>query len=201
MKIWRLSAGEILKIFLFDAAGNQLPAGEIYLGKKLLGGQGTRWYTVQPSDIMPSKVQAVDINNAFRAQQTIRIHAGEELVLAVNDGGTAWDPTQVANQVQIPYEVADWSHTSSKRCKSKTLGLNMKLTAGTIVGGLALYWLWANREEFLGAGNGAQSLDGSPTMATSTQQNKKQYFSKWFEGTPSMSLERIPNDIRRILRN
>lgn len=105
-EIWRLSAGEILKVFLFDAAGNPLPQGEVYIGKKLLGGQGTRWYTVQPSDILPTKVQAVDINNAFRSQQTIRIHAGEELVLAVNDGGTAWDPTQAANQIQIPYEVA-----------------------------------------------------------------------------------------------
>ena len=39
-------------------------------------------------------------------QQSMRVHPGEELVLAFNPGGTAWDPTQGANSVNIPYEVA-----------------------------------------------------------------------------------------------
>lgn len=104
-EIWRLSAGEILKTFLFTGAG-QMSAGQVYIGKKLLGGQGTRWYHVQPTNVIASPADSQDINKAERMQQSMRIHPGEELILAVNDGATAWDASATGQQVQIPYEVA-----------------------------------------------------------------------------------------------
>ena len=105
-EIWRVSAGEVLKTFLFDAGGAQLTAGEIYIGKRLLGGLGTRWYHVQPTNMVSAPAIEADINFAQRMQQSMRIHAGEELVLALNDGGTAWDSAQTGNQVMVSYEVA-----------------------------------------------------------------------------------------------
>ena len=36
----------------------------------------------------------------------MRIHAGEELVMALNDGGTVCALTTVSQQVKINYEVA-----------------------------------------------------------------------------------------------
>jgi hypothetical protein len=106
-EIWRLSAGEVLKTFLIDTTGVQMTTGTIYIGKRLLGGLGVRWYHVQPANMISAPAIEADINFSQRMQQSLRVHAGEELVLAVNDGGTtAWDATQAANQVQISYEVA-----------------------------------------------------------------------------------------------
>ena len=77
----------------------------------------------------------------------------------------------------------------------------MKLTATQLViGGVVGYWLYANRSEFIGAGNGAQTLEGSPTDVTSTVQNEKQFWSKWFEGTPAISWQNVPKEIRARLR-
>ena len=84
-EIWRLSAGEVLKTFLIDTTGVQM---------------------VTANMISAPAIEA-DINFSQRMQQSLRVHAGEELVLAVNDGGTtAWDASRPANQVQISYEVA-----------------------------------------------------------------------------------------------
>ena len=79
--------------------------GEVYIGKRLLGGLGTRWYHVQPTNQIADAATSIDINNTQRMQQSLRVHAGEELILAINDGGTAWDAS-ATQQVQIPYEVA-----------------------------------------------------------------------------------------------
>ena len=104
-EIWRLSAGTVISTILNAAGPAQLAAGEVYIGKRLLGGLGTRWYHVQPCNQIADAATSIDINNTQRMQQSLRVHAGEELVLAVNDGGTAWSPA-VSQQVQIPYEVA-----------------------------------------------------------------------------------------------
>ena len=105
-EIWRVTAGEVLKTFLIDTGSAQISAGEVYIGKRLLGGLGTRWYHVEPTNMISDPATSSDINFAQRMQQSLRVHAGEELILAVNDGGTAWDASQTANQVQIPFEVA-----------------------------------------------------------------------------------------------
>ena len=105
-EIWRVNAGEVLKTFLTDTGSAQMSAGEVYIGKRLLCGLGTRWYHVEPCNQIGDTATSIDINFAQRMQQSMRVHAGEELVLAVNDGGTAWDASQTTNQVQIPYEVA-----------------------------------------------------------------------------------------------
>tara|TARA_Y100000401_G_scaffold115401_1_gene119058 strand:- start:1993 stop:2226 length:234 start_codon:yes stop_codon:yes gene_type:complete len=77
----------------------------------------------------------------------------------------------------------------------------MKITATQLViGGVVVYYLFQNRTEFMGAGSGAQSLDGSPTVVTSTNQNEKQYWSKWFEGTPAVNWKNVPSQIRNRLR-
>tara|TARA_R110002124_G_scaffold272957_1_gene442221 strand:- start:74 stop:592 length:519 start_codon:yes stop_codon:yes gene_type:complete len=104
-EIWRLSAGTVISTILAVAGPAQMTLGEVYIGKRLLGGLGTRWYHVQPTNQIADAATSIDINNTQRMQQSLRVHAGEELVLAVNDGGTAWD-AGVAQQVQIPYEVA-----------------------------------------------------------------------------------------------
>jgi hypothetical protein len=106
-EIWRVQAGDIIKSFLFDTGGVQMLRGEVYIGKVLLGGLGTRWYHVQPCNMIAGPGVSTDINFAQRLQQTMRVHPGEELVLALNDGGTtAWAAADPQNQVQIPYEVA-----------------------------------------------------------------------------------------------
>ena len=105
-EIWRMTAGQIIKTFLFIAGGNQMSAGQVYIGKKLLGGQGTRWYHCEPTNSIASASSAQDINFAQRLQQTMRIHPGEELCLSINDGGAAFDASDSNQQVQIPYEVA-----------------------------------------------------------------------------------------------
>ena len=71
-----------------------------------MGGLGTRWDHVQPTNMVSAPAIEADINFAQRMQQSMRIHAGEELVLALNDGGTAWDSAQTGNQVMVSYEVA-----------------------------------------------------------------------------------------------
>ena len=106
-EIWRVTAGEVLKTFLIDTDGNQMSGGTLYIGKRLLGGLGTRYYHVQPFNMISAPDVEADINFAQRMQQSLRVHAGEELVLAVNDGGSkAWDASQASNQVQISFEVA-----------------------------------------------------------------------------------------------
>jgi hypothetical protein len=105
-EIWRLRAGDIIDTFLFSNGATQMTTGQVYIGKKLLGGLGTRWYHVQPTNVIATPAEAKDINFAERMQQTLRVHPGEELVLALNDGGTAWDASDTTQQVQIPYEVA-----------------------------------------------------------------------------------------------
>ena len=104
-EIWRVTAGEVLKTFLHNSSA-QMTTGEIYIGKRLLGGLGTRWYHVQPTNMVLGPAVESDINFAQRMQQSLRVHAGEELVLAINDGGTAWDASDASNQVMIPFEVA-----------------------------------------------------------------------------------------------
>ena len=104
-EIWRLSAGTVISTILATAGPLQMVTGEIYIGKRLLGGLGSRWYHVQPANQIADAATSIDINNTQRMQQSLRVHAGEELILAVNDGGTAWSPA-VAQQVQIPFEVA-----------------------------------------------------------------------------------------------
>ena len=107
-EIWRISAGDVLKTFLYntDAAQLLIPA-TVYIGKKLLGGLGTRFYHVEPANMIATPAAAQDLNFAQRMQQSLRIHAGEELIVAVNDGGSkAWDASQAANSIMIPYEVA-----------------------------------------------------------------------------------------------
>ena len=103
-EIWRLNAGEIIKTFLFDV-GAQLSAGELYIGKLLLGGLGKRWFHVSAFNGIATAANSIDVNSAQRLQQTFRVHPGEELIMALNDGGTAWDASQT-QQVQIPFEVA-----------------------------------------------------------------------------------------------
>ena len=104
-EIWRLSAGTVISTILNTAGPTQMTLGEVYIGKRLLGGLGTRWYHVQPTNQIADAATSIDINNTQRMQQSLRVHAGEELILAINDGGTAWDAS-ATQQVQIPYEVA-----------------------------------------------------------------------------------------------
>ena len=103
-EIWRLNAGEIIKTFLQDASA-QLSAGELYIGKLLLGGLGKRWFHVSSFNGIATAAASIDVNSAQRLQQTFRCHPGEELIMAINDGGTAWDASKT-QQVQIPFEVA-----------------------------------------------------------------------------------------------
>ena len=100
-EIWRLSAGTVISTILNTAGPVQMTLGEVYIGKRLLGGLGTRWYHVQPTNQIADAATSIDINNTQRMQQSLRVHAGEELVLAVNDGGTAWD-AGVTQQVGSP---------------------------------------------------------------------------------------------------
>ena len=104
-EIWRLSAGSAFNAILASAGPAQMATGEVYIGKRLLGGLGVRWYTVISCNEIASAAASIDQNFATRIQQSMRIHAGEELVLALNDGGTVWSPA-VAQQVKINYEVA-----------------------------------------------------------------------------------------------
>ena len=105
-EIWRLSAGDIQLIMLDATSGSQMAAGQILVGKRLLGGQGVRWYSTTQCAVAPTVAEQTDQNFALRMQQSMRVHPGETLVLAVNDGGTAWDASDANHQVQIPYEVA-----------------------------------------------------------------------------------------------
>ena len=105
-EIWRVKVGEILEVFLHIAGGTQASAGQIYICKRLMGNLGTRWYMVQPLNQIASKGDSQDVNFALRMQQSLRIHPGESLVLAINDGGTAIDVSRAENQVSIWYEVA-----------------------------------------------------------------------------------------------
>ena len=108
-EIWRLSAGEIQLIFLVDEGNTQMVDGQIFVGKRLLGGQGVRWYSVQQNSTAPTLAEQTDQNFSLRMQQSMRIHPGETLVLAVNDGGVSggkWAPGQAGHNVQMPYEVA-----------------------------------------------------------------------------------------------
>lgn len=104
-EIWRIQAGDVVRVFLHDASA-QLSAGQVFVGKRLLGGQGVRWYSVTQCNLIASTSNSQDINFAMRMQQSMRIHPGESLVLAVNDGGTAWVANTGGHEVQIPYEVA-----------------------------------------------------------------------------------------------
>lgn len=108
-EIWRMTAGEIMLIFLTDEGNTQMIDGQIFVGKRLLGGQGVRWYSVQQNATAPTLAEQTDQNTAMRSQQSLRIHPGETLVMAVNDGGVSggkWDASQTTHNVQIPYEVA-----------------------------------------------------------------------------------------------
>ena len=80
--------------------------GEIYIGKRLLGGLGVRWYTVQSMNEITSAAASIDQNFKTRMQQSMRVHAGEELVFAANDGAVVIALTTVSQQVKINYEVA-----------------------------------------------------------------------------------------------
>ena len=107
-EIWRLQSGDVLKTWLYntDAAQLLIPA-VVYIGKKLLGGLGTRFYHVEPAQLIADASSAQDINFAQRMQQSMRVHAGEELIVAVNDGGSkAWDASDTQNSIMIPFEVA-----------------------------------------------------------------------------------------------
>jgi hypothetical protein len=104
-EIWRLSAGQAYTAILNSAGPTQMVTGEIYIGKRLLGGLGVRWYTVLSTNEITTAAGAIDQNFKTRMQQSMRIHAGEELVLALNDGGTVWSPA-VTQQVKLNYEVA-----------------------------------------------------------------------------------------------
>ena len=105
-EIWRVRAGDVYTAILNSAGPTQMTTGEIYIGKRLLGGLGTRWYTVQSTNEIASASDSQDSNFLTRMQQSMRVHAGEELVLAVNDGGTAVALSTVSQQVKINYEVA-----------------------------------------------------------------------------------------------
>ena len=105
-EIWRLQAGTILRIFLDNTSGALMSAGQVFIGKLLRGGLGTKYYHVQQCNMIASKANSIDQNSAQRMQQTMRVHPSETLILAVNDGGTAWDASNTDHEVQIPYTVA-----------------------------------------------------------------------------------------------
>ena len=105
-EIWRISAGDVYTAILNAAGPTQMTTGEIYIGKRLLGGLGVRWYTVQSTNEIATAAASQDQNFQTRMQQTMRVHAGEELVLALNDGGTACALDTVSQQVKVNYEVA-----------------------------------------------------------------------------------------------
>jgi hypothetical protein len=105
-EIWRVSAGDVYTAILNSAGPTQMVTGDIYIGKRLLGGLGVRWYTVQAMNEIATAAASQDQNFQTRMQQTMRVHAGEELVLGINDGGTAVALATVSQQVKINYEVA-----------------------------------------------------------------------------------------------
>ena len=104
-EIWRVKVGEILEAFIFNSSA-QMSTGQLYIGKRLLGNLGVRWYMVQPFNQIATPAQSLDVNFALRMQQSLRIHPGESLVLAVNDGGTAVDVSDSGSQISVWYEVA-----------------------------------------------------------------------------------------------
>ena len=105
-EIWRLSAGDVYTAIFNSAGPTQLVAGEIYIGKRLLGGLGVRWYTVMSCNEIATASASQDQNFKTRYQQPMRVHAGEELVCAINDGGTAVALDTVSQQLKLNYEVA-----------------------------------------------------------------------------------------------
>ena len=105
-EIWRVQAGDVYTAILSAAGPAQMTTGEIYIGKRLLGGLGVRWYSVQSTNEIATAAASQDQNFQTRMQQSMRVHAGEELVLALNDGGTVCALTTVSQQVKINYEVA-----------------------------------------------------------------------------------------------
>ena len=105
-EIWRLSVGDAFTAILNAAGPAQMTTGEVYIGKRLLGGRGTRWYTTISTNEIATAAASQDQNFATRMQQSMRVHAGEELVLALNDGGTVCALTTVSQQVKVNYEVA-----------------------------------------------------------------------------------------------
>lgn len=104
-EIWRIQAGTVLKIFLDATTGSQMADGQVFLGKLLRGGLGTKYYSVTSCNQIASKANSIDQNNALRMQQSMRIHPSETLILAVNSP-TAWDASDTGHEVQIPYTVA-----------------------------------------------------------------------------------------------
>ena len=104
-EIWRVKAGEAFTCILNSSGPTQMVTGELYIGKRLLGGLGVRWYTIMPFNDLPTAATGIDQNFKARIQQSMRVHAGEELVFAINDGGTAWDAS-LTQQLKINYEVA-----------------------------------------------------------------------------------------------
>ena len=59
-EIWRVRAGDVYTAILNSAGATQMTTGEIYIGKRLLGGLGTRWYTVQSTNEIASASASQD---------------------------------------------------------------------------------------------------------------------------------------------
>ena len=122
-EIWRLQAGSILRIFLDETGGAQMDTGQIFVGKLLAGGLGTRYYHVVACNMVASKANSIDQNSAQRMQQTMRVHPSETLILSVNDGaGGAWDASDANHEVQIPYTGATGVSPSAMKASLKQWG-------------------------------------------------------------------------------
>jgi len=119
-EIWKIQAGTALKTYLSNNESSKLQVneGQIYVGKRLLGGLGTRWYHVISSNQIVGQGAAnagggtngTDRNFQQSFQQSMRVHPGETLVLAFNPGSTtagdAWAHDGTLNQITIPFLVA-----------------------------------------------------------------------------------------------
>ena len=135
-EIWRLNAGTLLKMYIFDNTGTpkQFDTGQIYIGKRLLGNMGVRWYGVFPTiqivgtgaTGLGGGTNGADRNFQTSMQQTMRIHPGETLVMALNGGSsTATDiflASDGSHQVSIPYEVAAGVSPAQMRASLKRWG-------------------------------------------------------------------------------
>lgn len=121
-EIWRLQAGTILRIFLDNTSGALMSAGQLFIGKLLAGGLGTKYFHVVACNMVASKANSIDQNSAQRMQQTMRVHPSETLILSVNDGGTAFDASNTDHEVQIPFTVASGISPSAMRASLNQWG-------------------------------------------------------------------------------
>ena len=120
-EIWRIQAGTILRVFLFDALA-QVSAGQVFIGKLLAGGLGSKYFHITNCNLIATPAASIDQNSALRMQQTMRIHPSETLIASLNDGGTAWAPANVNNEMSIPYEVSSGVSPSQMRASMARWG-------------------------------------------------------------------------------